>query len=523
ALFNYATGDRVPIISEMDMNRDASYQNRYALILRPAVPMKMGARHVMALTRDLTDSAGKTLKSPDAFRVLRDRIPTTNLLIEAVRPRYEAIFAMLEKHGYPRDRLLLAWDFSVASKDYLLGSVLSMRETVMTEALGTGLGYTITRVRENPDSHLSRLVEGTFQVPTYLNGKSSITYDQNHHPIRQYPNQSFPFTMIVPKVAKTRTGPLPLVIFGHGIFGTANEYLEGWASATIHPLANENGFVIVATDWIGMSANDQELIVKEVMTDLNRISLVTDRLQQSLINFLTLTELAVGPLGADPKVTVGWGPLVDLTRVYYHGASLGGIQGSSLAALSRRISRVVLAVPGSSWLNMITRSIVWNQLKLVAGVSYPDPLALQVVIAFLQTMFDHSDPINLSLMLFEEPLPDAPANRAVLIQESIGDSLVPNMTTELLVRARGIPLVTPSITQPYGISLVDAASARSALVQYKLPSWNNPQPPETNIPPDRDNGVHADVVFMSNVKKQLSRFLQTGEIEQFCDGACDPD
>lgn len=256
---------------------------------------------------------------------------------------------------------------------------------------------------------------------------------------------------------------------------------------------------------------------------MNRIGLVTDRLQQSLINNMTLTELALGDLARDPQVKVGSGDLLDPDRVYYYGVSLGGIQGTSFVAVSNRITRGVLAVPGSVWLNMIPRSTVWPPIKSVMDLTYPDPLTQQLGIAFIQTWFDHSDPINLTYLLFEEPPPDAPVTRTVIFQESIGDSQVPNMCTEMLARARKVKIMSPPVYDVFGLEHVQSPTTESVLVQYRLDNWDDPAPPEENVPPAKDNGVHSDMVFLPHVMEQVAHFMATDEVVQFCDGACDPD
>ena len=524
ALFNYPTGRRVMFLSEMDMNRKPNFPDRYALIVRPLEPMEMGMRHVVVLTKDLTDTKGEPLESPEAFAVLRDGIPTTNAIIEDVRDHYEQLFDFLEQNGYPRQNLLLAWDFMVASDDYLLGSILSMRVKTLTRVRETGLGYTITRVQDNPNEYVAKIVEGDFEVPAFLNDQSEFDYDENHHPIEQPESLWFPFTMILPKKVLTTDEPLPLAIFGHGIFGAGREYLTGWASDIIQSMAHRLGTVIIATDWIGLSSGDLDLILTEVLPDLNRMTLVTDRLQQSLINNLTMTELALGALSEDPQVKIGDKKLLDESRVYYYGVSLGGIQGSSFMSLSNRITRGVLAVPGSVWLNMIPRSVVWLPIKAVMDIRYPDPLVQQMGIAIIQTRFDHSDPINLSRLMYKTPLPDAPANRTFILQESIGDSQVPNMTTEMLARAFGVKLMTPSIYDVSGLDTTPSPASESVLVQYHLVEQEqaNP-PPEQNIPPTSDNGVHSDMCFLENVLEQVSTFMDTGNVVQYCEGACDPD
>jgi hypothetical protein len=523
ALFDLETGERVLFLSEMDMNRKEAFPGRYVLIVRPMVPMAMGHRHVMALTTKLRDTEGGELPMPEAFRALRDGMATNNAEIEAVRGRFEGLFDFLADRGYPRGELLLAWDFSVASQDFLLGSVLSMREETLAETGAEKFGYVITKVEKDPNPNIARLVEGDFEAPTYLREDNTFAYDDKHHPVRQLPNRKFPFTLLVPKMAETRDGPLPLAVFGHGIFGTGRSYLAGWAKDFVHPLVQDRGVVMVATDWIGLSGGDQELIIQEVLPNLNRVALVTDRLQQSLVNNLTLTELTLGPLSEDPEVTVGDGPLLDPERVFYYGVSLGGIQGTSFVALSPRIQRGVLAVPGSVWLNMIPRSTVWIPIKAAMDVIYPDPLLQQMGIAFVQTWFDHSDPINLTYLLFDQPLPDARPGRTVIFQEAVGDSQVPNMCTEMLARARHVKQLVPPVYEAYGLEQVPAPTTEPVLVQYRLANWDKPVPPKDNVCPSKDNGVHSDMVFLPHVMQQALHFLETGEVLHLCDGPCDPE
>jgi hypothetical protein len=522
ALFNLETGQRILLLSEMDQNRDPAYPNRSLLILRPMEAMAMGQRHGVVLTAELSDAAGRAFESPASFAALREGRATDDERVEGVRERYEGIFELLDERGYPRSDLLLVWDFVVASADYLTGSVRSMRELALEEVAAGALDYSLSRVVDDPTPDLARLLEGSFEVPTFLDEDNEFDYDDAHHPRRRADNRSFPFTMIVPN--RARTGAVPLVVFGHGLFGSGRSYLSGWGLELFGGLAEERGAVLVATDWIGLSSGDLELIIAEVVPDLNRIGLVTDRLQQSLINNLTLTELAVGPMSADPAFQVRDGELIDPGQVHYYGVSLGGIQGSSFVSISNRIRRGVLAVPGSVWFNMLPRSVHWNLLAPFVNAAYPDPLTRQLGLAFVQARFDHSDPINLTRHLSADPLPGAPADKILLLQEAIGDSQVPNMTTEMLARAVGAKLVEPSVTPVPGLDGVLSSTFDSALVQVHLveQAESNP-PPEGNIPPATDNDVHSDILSVPQVMEQTIHFLRTGEIRQSCEGPCDPD
>ncbi len=291
-----------------------------------------------------------------------------------------------------------------------------------------------------------------------------------------------------------------------------------------HPLVQDAGVVLVATDWIGLSSGDLDLIITEVIQDLNRISIVTDRLQQSLINNLVMTETSINGITQDPTVWDDDHLLIDESKIYYYGVSLGGIQGSSFLSISNRITRGVAAVPGSVWLNMIPRSTNWPAIKLYMDIFYPDPLLQQIGVAIFQTRFDLSDPINLTRLMFRDPPPQAPATRQILLQESIGDCQVPNLTTEMLARAIGVPLVTPSIYDVYGLETVNSPTLESALVQYHMVEQEQANPPPAeNIPPSVDNGVHSDICFMDHVFDQVFHFIENGEIIQYCTGYCDPE
>ena len=524
ALFDLETGRRLLFMSEMDMNRDPAYPDRYALIIRPMEPMEMGHRHVAVLTRALRDDQGSGFESPPAFAALRDGVPTTNQVIEDVRTRYETIFEFLAEQGYPRDELLLAWDFMVASEDYLTGSVRSMRAEALPEVAGKGLGYTIDQITLDPNENVASLVKGSFEVPTFLNAQNSFDYDADHHPVRQAEDQSFPFTLLIPRKAQTQNEPLPLIVFGHGLFGTGEGAIAGGSLGYMSALAENGGMVMIATDWIGLSGGDLDLIITQVVPDLNRIALVTDRIQQSIINNLTLTELAVGTLSSDPALQVGQGELIDESRVYYVGGSLGGIQGSSFVSMSPRITRAVLAVPGCGWLNMLTRSTHWNMLSPIVDVHYPDPLLKQIGIALIQALFDLSDPVNLTRHLYKNPLPDAPVERVLLLQEAIGDSQVPNLASEMLARAIGAKFMEPSVYPVPGLDVVTSPTHEPVLVQiYMRDEVEADPPPEANIPPQSDNGVHGAASFLDHVMAQSFHFLHEGEVVQTCAGACDPD
>jgi hypothetical protein len=521
-LFNLDTKQKSLFFAEMDQN-SRSKTGRHALILRPMEPLQMGARYVVAMTKDLKGADGEALPSPAAFEALRDRVVTDNAEVEGLRGRYEELFAFLSARGYEREDLLLAWDFTVASKRSVLGPITSMREQTLEVLEQEEIEYEITRVEDDPRPETLRVIEGNFFAPTFLKDDRDLDLTDEDEAVLQPERLSVPFTMIIPRAA-LEGEPLPLTVFGHGLFGVGREYLAGGTGDIIQPLANEYGTVMIATNWSGLSGADFDRIVTELVPNLNNIGVVTDRLAQSLINNVVMTRLGRDVLGQDEQVWDEDHALIDADRTWYYGVSLGGIQGASLTAISPDIQRAILSVPGCMWTTMLTRSIHWNELRVLFDAAYPDPLLQQLGFAMLQTRFDHSDPGNLATMIHRDPLPGAPQDRRVILQEAVGDSQVPNITTHTLARAMGVPFVSPAVKAPPHLPSVRAPYDGSALVQYLLPGLTPDQfPPDSNTPPEDENGAHAGILFLDSLQGQIEQFILTGEVHQLCDGACDPD
>ncbi|MFO0614938.1 MAG: hypothetical protein U0414_20280 [Polyangiaceae bacterium] len=481
-LLDLETGKHVLHFVEMDQNRSPEFPNRYALVIRPIEPMEMGHRHAVVLRTGMVDTAGHTIAPTPAFAALRDGAQTDNEDVEGVRSHMNALFEELAANGVSREDLLLAFDFHVASKDWLLGPVLSMRAQGLDAIQKGELGYTIETVTPDPNPNIAKIVLGKFEVPTFIDDNERIVWDASHAPVRQ-PSRSYPFTMLVPKRSET-DGPLPLVVLGHGIFGNGRDFLtSGGDGDAIQKLAQDFGGIVVATDWIGLSSNDLPRIGGEVAPDLNHIDLITDQLQQALINAVTLTKLALGPLKDDPMAKTAGGPLVDTSRVYYWGASLGGIEGSSFVSISPDIQRAAFGVPGSAWSTMLTRSIVFTPVKSFIEIDFPDPLDQMFLTTIAQARFDHSDPANVTRLMFKDPLPDVPSDRLVLLQESIGDSQVPNLATDILVRSMGAKLLAPAFYEPAGVELVSAPTTAPVVTQFRMQGWTcRSRPRRTNRP-----------------------------------------
>jgi hypothetical protein len=251
---------------------------------------------------------------------------------------------------------------------------------------------------------------------------------------------------------------------------------------------------------------------------------VTDRLVQSHANNLALVELALGDLSLDPAFSTDHGePLINPASVMYYGISLGGIQGAGQVALSSRISRGVLAVPGAGWSHLIQRSTQFDPLEVVIDALYPDPLTQSVLVAGVQTFFDWSDPANLG-RLYADPVAADDPEKVVVLQEAIGDCQVANITTDLLARAIGASHLETATDPVFGLDTVPAPATGIVLTQIRVPEDLDAYfPPDENTTPVTDNGVHNSAVLRANIFEQIQVLFNTGEVIHPCDGPCDPE
>jgi hypothetical protein len=157
-------------------------------------------------------------------------------------------------------------------------------------------------------------------------------------------------------------------------------------------------------------------------------------------------------------------------------------------------------------------------LATLLNVFMPDKLDQQVALAYTQSLWDESDPISYASHVLHDPLPGVSAKK-LLVQESVGDSQVPNLATRMLVRTQGQTALGPVVDDVPGVPAM-SAPLESAYVQFDTHPM--PFPPDTNTSP-ASNNAHEDCRRLEVVMEQIQAFLQPdGGVLQFCDGSCDP-
>ncbi|MBM4357290.1 MAG: hypothetical protein FJ096_04195 [Deltaproteobacteria bacterium] len=517
--------ERLPCFAESDLT-DPDPEHR-ALLVRPAVLLEEGTRYVVAL-RGLVDVDGAPIPPSDAFIALRDgRSGGTSVANR--QARFDAIFAGLEAAGIPRADLTLAFDWVTASSEALHGPLLHMRDDALAMLGDARPAITVTTVNEftvdeSPD--IAFEVEGTYSVPHYLvpvtigNAKAyRLDLGPDGLP-RRGDSIEAGFLMRVPRSAlpvppATKGEAHGAFIHGHGLNGSYGQVRDGWMSR----FANQEKFVVVGTNMLGMSSEDVDAIIA-MLGDMSEFPALPDRLHQGALNHVFLGRALKRGFDAIPELA-SRGVTIDPKEVYYNGISQGGIFGATHLALSPDITRGQLGVPGNNYASLLQRSTDFGPFFIFLKAIYADPHDRQVLISLIQGLWDAVDPVSHYRHVSANPHPNTPAH-SVLLASATGDYQVALVTNEVVTRSdvgvallpgygKEVPLVTP-VTYPH---------QGSGLVNY---SFGNPWPAPGNLPPGDDLGdPHGKPRNLDHHNKQMAHFWRTGEIIDVCgDDGCTP-
>ncbi len=492
---------------------------RRALLIHPAANWREGRRYIVAL-RNLRDRP-----RPHAAQHRRFRVALRLGIAGGPRQRHfnRRIFPALARAGIARGSLYRAWDFTIAGERSLSQRLLSIRDRAYAELGDTSLGdlqvqgsappFTVDSVtQQTPDV---KRVDGTFTIPCFLDRAgcppgARFRLGRDGLPVRTPGNvQVERFICLVPNAGTNGRA----LIFGHGLLGGAEAILP------IAPLASAGNFVACATDWSGMSTEDVPNVLA-LSKDLSRFPSLADRLQQGFVNFMYLGRLLIHPQGLSSNPE--FAGKIDTGRLFYAGASQGGILGGALTAVAPDFERSALIVPGMNFSLLITRSTQFTPFAKVLYGNYRDPIERALLVSMIQMLWDRGEANGYAWHMTSDPYANTPLH-TVLLHEAFGDHQVTNVATEVEARVIGARLRTPALDpgrsrdkRPfYGIPQIEAFPyTGNALVLYDIGplrgDLGTPAPPLKNIAPTLGEDPHALTAFEPAAAAQFSEFLKPG-------------
>jgi len=510
ALVDMNSGRRVPFFAEVDQNTDAI--EKRDLIIRPLERLQPNGHYAVAIRNSVKDASGGELPVPAAFAKALAGEDYGHPRFDG--KRYTEIFSALASAGVDKSDLVLAWDYHTASDEFLRSDLTTMRDAAVPAMGVGGANLTFSAIEQPARTGLYKSYVGTFKSPNFLtNGEadeSKLRRGTDGLPEMQGLRDAR-FAALIPACVSQQPLPRPTIIFGHGLFGSAEEYLN---DNFVIDLAQKYCLVILAGDFIGFTSRQVALAALAV-NDLNKGAGISEKLGQSVIDFIALETATRGPFRTAPEFQYNGQPVIDAAKTFYVGGSLGGIMGNTFMAYDPNLTKGVLAVPGGIWSLLFERSAAWYLLMGAAQNAYEDPAVYQLNLALLGMGMEPYDPITTAAHVIKDPLPGVPQKR-ILMWYSLGDCLVTNISTEIVARTMGIDLITPSVKSVWGMEGKPGPLANGIDLYDEHPT---PMPSELNIPPATDNGTHSGVNRNPSALRQVEAFLLQDQIIQTCGGS----
>lgn len=546
-LIDAATGERQLMWLERDQRGETVADQ--PIIGRVGRNLKEAHRYIVAM-RNMKDGSGTVLNPGSGFAVYRDNTPTTILPVEARRAHMEEIFTTLTGYGIGRNELYLAWDFTTQSSDSTAGRLLAMRDDAFDILAAAAPSFTVDTVVEPVDADIFRQIDGTFQVPLYLNTGgvpgSTLRVDSNGVPVNNGDFFTAQYRCIVPYAATTG-GAAPAVparvsLYGHGLLGSHTEISAG----NVGDFSSEHNIIQCATDWTGFAEDDGGFVIASVLGDFSKFPNFIDRQHQGILNALMLGRLLIHADGfaSDAAFQVGGESMIDSSGLFYDGNSQGGILGGVLAAFSQDATRFSLGVPGINYSTLLNRSVDFVAFDSLLAGNYPASTDRNLLLSVAQILWDRTDPSGHINHVTSDPYANTPAKK-LLYQVAFGDHQVAPVTVEVAARSNGASIhqpaisptkVVPEVTPYYGIPAIAAYPFDgSAMVIWDS---GNPAPPTGNVEPPQitpadpewadlgpcpqghSSDPHSCPRSNADARTQKSEFLKnTGMVVDVCGGA----
>jgi hypothetical protein len=529
-LVNAETGDRVPHFTELDyayQDEIIVYQPHETLLhIYPVEPLDFGTRYVVGY-RALKNSAGEAFAPSAAFAALRDDKSTDQDDIEFRREHFESVvFPTLSATGFAREDLQLAFDFVTVSRENSLGRVEWIRDDALARFGEEGPAYTLTEVEPETlaetleacasGATIGRTLYGDMTVPLYTTEDERgafLTRDAKGMPFYNGDTVA-DFMVRIPCSLITAPKAAPILQYGHGLLGSKDEAHTGHLSQ----LANDGGYVVVATDWKGMSDRDRGEITLMMAQDVSNFAFLPERSVQGFVEFMAVLHVAMKGLSQDEHLVFEDTNLIDPARRYYYGISQGGILGGAYMALSKDLNRGVLGVPGAPYALLLPRSYDFQPFFDIMTAKYDEAHDIELVMGLLQQLWDPAEAAGWLKDMNQAP-GEGVEPKQILIQAAIGDAQVTTLGAHVMARAYGAKTVAPETRPIWGVEQAESGFEGSAIVEWFYP--DGATEPVENLPPDHNLDTHECPRREPAAQAQIRDFFESGRVVQHCDGVCE--
>ncbi|MCU0656814.1 MAG: hypothetical protein MUF64_16640 [Polyangiaceae bacterium] len=369
--------------------------------------------------------------------------------------------ALLAGASVDLNRVTRVWNFTTRSEEDPKRRLRAMREATAAAVAEGRATVAIEKMEVRSEGPVAAVVEGKIKgLPLFVEETegAGLKLGASGEP-EALRDHDAPFRVTLP----AGQGSYRVVLFGHGTGGSyRNNDFDG-------DLA-EAGVSKVSMQFYGWT--DDEVI--DTFSGFSRIAVgshhSTARLMQAIADGAAIEEALRGPLGSalegaelagQPNPAAG--RKMDASVPVWLGGSLGGTMGALYTGSAPRRFAGVFNVGGAAWTHFIPSSLPFTLVNLLLKSQFGGDLNVLAALATTQGTWDEIDGATWSREL------SAPG-QAFLIQESMGDPVLPNPGTEALARVTAAVLVGQPLQAVPGVSSAASVAGASALTQYRVAS-----------------------------------------------------
>jgi hypothetical protein len=442
-------GQRIPFQLSAVSRMLEGQEIDHCLVLYPSIPLSPKGRYAMVVTTDARTEDGRPYAPSSSMASVLgpEQQGEAPELTKARDLLADGVLDVLADEGVvsPPVRasdIALIFRISVRSTDDIPLTPLSMKEQILS---GPPPSYAVDSI--SPGSgDVAAVVRGTWQAPNWRESEYFISRDEEGNP-QITGSLSVPFVLALPRAAET--GPVPVVMFQHGSPGSADDIALEPRLTLAEPGFAAIGFTDTLNREVGQGLDYQNTVLFQTLILERRFPDFAMQTYGDQMAFLRVIQ-QLGSLDVVPLPDGDGVPDLDLEApLTYLGISQGSVHGSAFLTYAPEIKAAVLVAgaqrQAEAYFNGGTFIDVFPS-NLAALLPNATPTDYWVGLSIFQMIFDHQDPHQHAAFLYRNRLEVGGTTRkaSVLLQEGVGDTLIPSNVTRSLAWTFGpIPQLEP--------------------------------------------------------------------------------
>ncbi|HJL20367.1 MAG TPA: hypothetical protein RMH99_32165 [Sandaracinaceae bacterium LLY-WYZ-13_1] len=428
------------------------------LLADPREVLPPNADHVVVITDALARADGAPITRPRAVEVALGLDAPASADEAEVAGYHAPTRALLAELGIDATGVRRVWDFTTRSAEDPRRPLEVMRAASLAAVDDGAVTVSIDRVSPSDDEAVAAIVQGRLVgLPTFLDEDRGFFVGPDGAPEARG-TAAAPFRIALP----AGDGDYRFVMYGHGTGGNERDAAFDDDLAAL-------GIAKVGVRLYGWTDEDVILtfsnLQRAVEGSFGAAAFLVEALAHAAAIERAMTgalgdALSAAELGGVPNPEAGRRP--DGSVPMWVGGSLGGTTGLIYAAADPAVRHAVINVPGAAWSQWVWHSITFDLIHDLIGLRYDDDLDLALALSIGQTNLDLADGASWADVLEEHPT-------AFLIQQSMGDPVLPNPGTEMVAVAAGARHVGGVLEPIVGVEPADEVIEGSGITQFRAP------------------------------------------------------